>query len=106
MFEMSDDESISSKHSMAAIVSEETKAKGLSSGALSEHSTGKGKNEHPIGQSYRSNNLPSISSGTSKVEENYGTMVSHAAFVEDLRDQLRELRETKETPKDTSTVKD
>lgn len=99
---MSDDESISSKHSMAANANEENKAKSHSAAAsLNEHSTQKSNNEHPIGQSYRSNILPSIASDTS----NFGASENHAAFVDELRDQLRELRETKEPPRDTSSVK-
>lgn len=102
IFEMSDDESVCSKHSTALI-----------SGVSNEHLATKASSEHPktsaglaVGQSFQSSKAPSLASESVKTEGNFGTMTSNQAqFVDELRDQLRELRQAIDAPKDSCAPK-
>lgn len=95
MFEMSDDESISSRHSAA-----------VAGGGSNEHLASKTSTDHqkmsndrPSGQFYRSSRPPSVISESVESDGvNLGT-VNHHELATGIRDQLRELRETKENPK-------
>lgn len=96
IFEMSDDESMSSKHS-AAIAGSGSNEHLASSKMSNDHQ--RMVNDHPFGQFYRSSRQPSvISESIGGNDVNVGT-ANNAELVSDIRDQLRELRETKETPK-------
>lgn len=103
IFEMSDDESVCSKHSTAII-----------SGVSNEHLASKTTSEQQpktsagltVGHSFQSSKAPSIASESVKTEGNFGTMNSNEAqFVDELRDQLRELRQAIEAPKDCCASK-